>query len=69
MVVDTYEMFRIADPWLRHDLVLLLPGNVRFVVAGRDVPMLEWSTERGSSVESRCCHSGRWLTTRPSSFS
>ena len=47
VVVDTYEMFRIADPWLRHDLVPSLPGNVRFVVAGRDVPMLEWSTERG----------------------
>jgi hypothetical protein len=45
--VDTYEMFRIADPWLRHDLVPSLSTELRFVIAGRDAPMLEWSTERG----------------------
>ncbi len=47
VLVDTYEMFRIADPWLRHELVPSLPTDVRFVIAGRDAPMLEWSTERG----------------------
>jgi len=47
VLVDTYEMFRIADPWLRHELVPSLSSDVRFVIAGRDAPMLEWSTERG----------------------
>lgn len=47
VLVDTYEMFRIADPWLRHELVPSLGGAVRFVIAGRDAPMLDWSTERG----------------------
>jgi hypothetical protein len=47
VLVDTYEVFRIADPWLRHELVPSLPPEVRFVIAGRDAPMLEWSTERG----------------------
>jgi hypothetical protein len=47
VLVDTYEMFRIADPWLRHELVPSLPAELRFVIAGRDAPMLEWSTERG----------------------
>ncbi|MBF4766196.1 winged helix-turn-helix domain-containing protein [Nocardioides agariphilus] len=47
VIVDTYEMFRIADPWLRHELLVSLPADVRFVIAGRDAPMLEWSTERG----------------------
>jgi hypothetical protein len=47
VLIDTYEMFRIADPWLRHDLVPSLSTDVRFVIAGRDAPMLEWSTERG----------------------
>ena len=47
VLVDTYEMFRIADPWLRHELVPSLSTDVRFVIAGRDAPMLEWSTERG----------------------
>src|SRR3954462_10243485 len=47
VLVDTYEMFRIADPWLRHELLPSLSTEVRFVIAGRDAPMLEWSTERG----------------------
>ncbi len=47
VLVDTYEMFRIADPWLRHELVPSLSMELRFVIAGRDAPMLEWSTERG----------------------
>lgn len=47
VLVDTYEMFRIADPWLRHELVPSLSRELRFVIAGRDAPMLEWSTERG----------------------
>jgi hypothetical protein len=47
VLVDTYEVFRIADPWLRHELVPSLSAAARFVVAGRDAPMLEWSVERG----------------------
>src|SRR3954467_13947380 len=47
VLVDTYEMFRIADPWLRHELVPSLSTELRFVMAGRDSPMLEWSTEKG----------------------
>lgn len=47
VLVDTYEMFRIADPWLRNELVPSLSAELRFVIAGRDAPMLEWSTERG----------------------
>lgn len=47
VLVDTYEVFRIADPWLRHELLPSLSTEQRFVIAGRDAPMLEWSTERG----------------------
>lgn len=47
IVVDTYEVFRIADPWLRRELLPSLSTGVRVVVAGRDAPMLEWSVERG----------------------
>src|SRR5262249_45734874 len=45
--VDTYEMFRIADSWVRHALGPSLSTEQRLVIAGRDTPMLEWSTERG----------------------
>src|SRR4029079_17134776 len=47
VLVDTYELFRIADPWLRHERVPSVSTELRFVSAGRDAPMLEWSTERG----------------------
>ena len=47
VMIDTYEMFRIADPWLRHELLPALGPGVRVVVAGREPPMLEWSVERG----------------------
>lgn len=47
VIIDTYELFRIADPWLRHELLPALGPNVRVVVAGREPPMLEWAVERG----------------------
>ena len=47
VLVDTYEVFRIADPWLRHEFAPSVGDEVRFVIAGRDAPMLEWATERG----------------------
>jgi hypothetical protein len=47
VVIDTYELFRISDPWLRHELLPRLGPSVRIVVAGREPPMLEWAVERG----------------------
>jgi Transcriptional regulatory protein, C terminal len=47
VLIDTYEVFRIADPWLRHELLPALGPEVRVVVAGREPPMLEWAVERG----------------------
>lgn len=47
LLVDTYEVFRIADPWLRNELLPMLGVAARVVVAGREPPMLEWATERG----------------------
>jgi hypothetical protein len=47
VLIDTYEVFRLADPWLRHELLPALGPAVRVVVAGREPPMLEWAVERG----------------------
>lgn len=46
VLVDTYEMFRIADPWFRQELVPSLGGDVKVVLASRDAPMLEWALDR-----------------------
>ena len=34
VMIDTYEVFRLADPWLRHELLPALGPGVRVVVAG-----------------------------------
>jgi hypothetical protein len=47
VLIDTYEVFRLTDPWLRHELLPALGPDVRVVVAGREPPMLEWAIERG----------------------
>lgn len=47
VVVDTYEMFRIADPWLRREFFPTLATGVRLLLASRDAPMLEWAVEGG----------------------
>ena len=47
VVVDTYELFRIADPWLRRDFLRSLAPGVRLLLASRDAPMLEWAVEGG----------------------
>lgn len=47
LLVDTYEVFRVGDPWLRHELLPSLGPSVAVVVAGREPPMLEWAVERG----------------------
>ena len=47
VVVDTYEMFRIADPWLRREFLPSLAPGVRLLLASRDAPMLEWALESG----------------------
>jgi hypothetical protein len=47
VLIDTYEVFRLTDPWLRHELLPALGPAVSVVVAGREPPMLEWAVERG----------------------
>jgi len=47
VVLDTYEVLRILDPWLRRDFVPALTDKVRFVLSGRDAPMTGWPSELG----------------------
>jgi hypothetical protein len=44
VVLDTYEVFRVLDMWLRRSFVPALSDNVRVVVAGRDAPVAAWSS-------------------------
>ena len=42
LAVDTYDLFRLGDSWLRQDFVPALPDNVRLVLAGREPPVTAW---------------------------
>lgn len=48
IVLDTYEVFRLLDTWLRQVFVPALPETVRVIMAGRDAPAFAWFTEPDS---------------------
>jgi AAA ATPase-like protein len=45
--LDTYEVFRLMDSWLRQVFVPLLPDNVRLVLCGREGPGTAWWSAAG----------------------
>ena len=47
LIVDTYEVLRILDPWLRQTFVPSLTDTVRVVLAGREAPMTGWPSDLG----------------------
>jgi NACHT domain len=42
LALDTYEVFRIADTWLRQTFLRLLAQHVRVVISGREPPPSAW---------------------------
>jgi len=47
VALDTYEVFRLMDSWLRQVFVPLLPDNVRLVLCGREGPVTAWFSAPG----------------------
>jgi hypothetical protein len=44
LILDNYEVFRLADAWIRQVFVPALPENARLVLAGREPPVSAWGT-------------------------
>jgi class 3 adenylate cyclase len=44
LAFDNYEVFRLADAWIRQVFVPSLPANARLVLVGRQPPAPAWST-------------------------
>lgn len=42
LVVDTYELLRLIDHWVRLELVPALPANVKLFIAGREPALAAW---------------------------
>jgi DNA-binding winged helix-turn-helix (wHTH) protein len=51
LLVDTYELLTMLDPWVRRTFVPGLPGGVRVVLAGREPPSAAWHREYGELVQ------------------
>lgn len=47
LALDTYEVFRLMDTWLRQVFIPLLPDNVRVVLSGREAPVSAWFSAPG----------------------
>jgi hypothetical protein len=47
LALDTYEVLRLLDGWLRQEFVPALGTNVRLVLAGREVPVFAWEGAPG----------------------
>jgi Transcriptional regulatory protein, C terminal/AAA ATPase domain len=47
VALDTYEVFRLMDTWLRRMFLPMLPDNVRFVLCGREAPVPAWFSDPG----------------------
>lgn len=47
LVLDTYELLRLLDPWLRQSFFPALTDNVRLVLSGREPPMTGWPSAFG----------------------
>ncbi len=47
LALDTYEVFRLMDTWLRQVFVPALPDNARVVLVGRDPPVPAWLASAG----------------------
>ena len=44
LVIETYEVFRLMDTWLRQVFMPALPENVRVILVGRESPTPGWLT-------------------------
>jgi hypothetical protein len=47
LALDTYEVFRLMDTWLRRVFVPTLPENVRVLLCGREAPVAAWLISPG----------------------
>lgn len=47
LALDTYEVFRLMDTWLRQVFIPALEDHVRVVLCGREPPLSAWLTASG----------------------
>ena len=69
LVLDTYEVLRLLDSWVRQVFAPSLRDNTRLVVAGREPPVASWYATPGWSELARAAFgSGISMRVRPRNF-
>lgn len=58
LTIDTYEVLRLLDTWLRQAFLPALPANIRVVLAGREPPASGWLTDPGWQGVFQAIHVG-----------
>lgn len=58
LTIDTYEVLRLLDTWLRQSFLPALPANTRVVLAGREPPASGWVTDPGWQGAFQAIHVG-----------
>lgn len=58
LALDTYEVFRLLDTWLRQIFIPALPDNVLMVLSGREPPVPGWLISPGWQGLFRSIHLG-----------
>ncbi len=58
LVLDTYEVLRLLDSWIRLAFVPALRENTRLVVAGRESPVASWHASPGWGEVVHCVRLG-----------
>lgn len=47
LVLDSYEVFRLMDTWMRQSFIPVLTDNIRIVFASREPPVSAWQIKPG----------------------
>lgn len=56
LALDSYEVFRLMDTWMRQEFIPALTDNIRVVMAGREAPVPAWQIRPGWESLFQCIH-------------
>ena len=56
LALDSYEVFRLMDTWMRQKFIPALSDNIRVILAGREPPVSAWQIVPGWESLFQCIH-------------
>lgn len=56
LILDSYDVFRLMDTWMRQEFIPALTDNIRVLMAGREPPVSAWQIRPGWESLFQCIH-------------